>query len=637
MAENRRVNVRALLADPDLRLKLMVSTIQATQAREGIETTEEQARRAYYVVNEVERATFFALEPHRGAKDKEDRRHDVFVQALRNEFAGVRYNVPRRDFLSIDGAPLAYQRVGLVAHLFRQFPALDPAIATCKQGLATSDDNRWLREFWEVNASDIGQGKKWVRFAKGGDYCRFYYDHDLVIKWADDGRELKAFIVAKDGSETKRIYSQEWYFRQGLTWPRRTAKGLNVRRLMEGSIFADKGPALFITDRGLEHYVLGVTNSHMFEYLFRTKTSFSWEVGIMKSMPIPRPTPSQLEQVGTLADAIFYAKAQWDNGNEISTGFRSPWILFLHGEGQPSTLPDRLTELMEREQAEQLRIQEYFVSLNEAIYRLYDIPDHSRALIERGLGERPAEIIWPQMEGKTPDQKRMEHVWRLLSYAVKRVVEADEDGVVPFLQAVGKSSLLDRIRAELGGLFPGRDVNELEVEIVNELKRKVKGYDRAESIQEWLENIYFTYHTSLYKNRPIFWHISSKQGKARAAFSALVHYHRFDKDRMAKLRGVYLREAIGVFRREAALAGQAGRTDDRLEWQAKVEETEELDRRLQRVQEGFHQGGEDFRILTPWKAERERPTGWDPDINDGVKVNIEPLQRAGVLRISEVV
>ena len=116
----------------------------------------------------------------------------------------------------------------------------------------------------------------------------------------------------------------------------------------------------------------------------------------------------------------------------------------------------------------------------------------------------------------------------------------------------------------------------------------------------------------MYKNRPIFWHISSKQGKGPAAFSALVHYHRFDKDRMAKLRGVYLREALGVFRREAALAGQAGRADDRLEWQARVEEAEELDRRLQQVQEGFHQGGEDFRILTPWKAEGDSAEGMGP-------------------------
>jgi hypothetical protein len=71
--------------------------------------------------------------------------------------------------------------------------------------------------------------------------------------------------------------------------------------------------------------------------------------------------------------------------------------------------------------------------------------------------------------------------------------------------------------------------------------------------------------------------------------------------------------------------------------QAKVEEAEDLDRRLQRIQEGFHKGGEDYRILTPWKSEEERPKGWNPDINDGVIVNIEPLQRAGVLRIAEVV
>ncbi|MCL5746403.1 MAG: BREX-1 system adenine-specific DNA-methyltransferase PglX, partial [Acidobacteria bacterium] len=145
------------------------------------------------------------------------------------------------------------------------------------------------------------------------------------------------------------------------------------------------------------------------------------------------------------------------------------------------------------------------------------------------------------------------------------------------------------------------------------------------------------YHAALYRSRPIFWHISSRQGKSPAAFSALVHYHRFDKDRMAKLRGVYLREALTTFRREAALASQAGRAEDRLEWQAKVEEAEELDRRLQKVQEGFHEGAEDYRILTPWKSETARPKGWDPDINDGVKVNIEPLQRAGVLRIAEVV
>ena len=81
MARNERVNVKAILADPDLRRELMVRTIQATQAREGIETTEEQAERAYYVVTESERASFFDLERFRTGK-KGDRRHDMFVMVL---------------------------------------------------------------------------------------------------------------------------------------------------------------------------------------------------------------------------------------------------------------------------------------------------------------------------------------------------------------------------------------------------------------------------------------------------------------------------------------------------------------------------------------------------------------------------
>ena len=110
---------------------------------------------------------------------------------------------------------------------------------------------------------------------------------------------------------------------------------------------------------------------------------------------------------------------------------------------------------------------------------------------------------------------------------------------------------------------------------------------------------------------------------------------------MALLRGTYLREAMEFFRREAALASRENREEDRLEWQAKLEEAQDLDRRLQLVQEGHHEGPEggdrDFRILTPWKSTEERSKGWDPDMDDGVKVNIEPLQKAGILRIPKVI
>jgi len=404
-----------------------------------------------------------------------------------------------------------------------------------------------------------------------------------------------------------------------------------------GCVFGHKGPAIFPKNEGDSYYLLGIANSAPAEYLLRGLMSFgSWEVGVIKRLPIPVATEHQRDQMAKVAKAIFEAKANWDQGNEIATDFVAPWLLGHELRGA-STIASALGRLAEIEEGEDQTIQRRYADLNDSSYAAYGIPAVTRKEIEEDMGSRPPEVIWPQMEGKTPDQKRMEHVWRLLSFAVKLVVEADDDGLVPLLPVPGEMPLLDRVHAELARLFPARDVNEVEVEIVNELKRKVKGYDRVDSIQEWLENQYFDYHVSLYRSRPIYWHISSRQDKGPAAFSALVHYHRFDKDRMAKLRGVYLREALTTFRREAALASQEGRTEDRLEWQAKVEEAEELDRKLQKVQEGFHEGSEDYRILTPWKSEAARPKGWDPDINDGVKVNIEPLQRAAVLRIAEVV
>ncbi len=608
----------------------MVSTIQATQAREGIETTEEHANQAYYVVKEAERVAFFDLAPFSGDGDAPDRRHEMFVSSLRSEAEKVRRDVARRDFGAIDGAPLAFKWVGLVAHIFRDAPGLEPAWGITRQGKATGEDLRWVRQWWEVDSSN------WVPFAKGGDFCRFYSDVDLVLDWKPEHREeLK--------SSGNGLPSEEHYFKPGLTWPR-AASVFNVRILPEGCVFADKGPVVFPHKDADTWFMAGILNSDMALCFAKTLTSREnmggrWEVGVVRRFPVPYPSTNGRDRIAQIARGIYESKANWDEGNEISTRFTKPWLLHEGIINVQSCIADRLHRLTEYYISEDTRMQHLYTELNEEVYFLYGIPDRTRRVIEETLGERPPELIWPQMEGKTPEQKRMEHVWRLLSYVVKEIVGADGDGIVPFLSIFDDESLLDRVHKELSALFPNQTVNQVEVEIVNELKRKVKGYKRVESIQNWLEDVCLDYHFSLYKNRPIFWHIASRQVPGRAAFSALVHYHKFDKDRMAKLRGTYLLEAISLFRREAGLAAQEGRSDDRLEWQAKVEEAEDLDRRLRSIQEGLHgpPAEVDCRILTPWKSEEERPRGWDPDIDDGVKVNIEPLQKARVLRIGKVV
>jgi hypothetical protein len=630
---SRRMNVKAILADADLRRKLMVSTIQATQAREGIETSPAQADRAYYVVTEAEQAAFIGLKEFRAQAGRPEARHKAFVEVLQRRNQSARIDIRRADFSALSGASLAYKWVGILAPHFRQHAALDPAFADARQGLISTDSDRFVRVRWECG---FPCQRNWVPYAKGGDFSRFYSDIYLRFDWTDEGREIKKIAAERYGSASRTIKCEEYYFRPGITWVEKTVKGMNARILPPGAIFNVAGPSAFPKRSEDTDFLLGLLNADLTQAFLDCFSSRSWGAEYVGRVPVPAPSEAARNEIGSPAREMHNLKAEWDQGNEISSTFRRPWLANASG----ATLEERLSSLTENEGELDTKLRISFSELNAAVFRLFDIGPTSRATIEDLLGQRPTEAIWPQMEGKTSEQKRMEHVWRLLSFAVKRVIDADDDGIVPFNRSTGETPLPERVRQELATIFPGRDESQLEVEIVNELKRSVKGYRKCGSLDDWLANAYFEYHAGLYKNRPIYWHIASAQGTSPFAFGALVHYHRFDKNRMQKLRASYVRDTIEELRRDAGLADKAGRADDRVELQAKLEEVQALDKKLQLLQEGHHEGAEggdrDFRILTPWKEPAKRPKGWNPDLDDGVKVNIAPLDRAGILRVSGV-
>ena len=455
------------------------------------------------------------------------------------------------------------------------------------------------------------------------------------MNWGDSGSAIKV----NPGSAVR---CEEYYGREGVTWTQRSQRGISFRYLPAGAIFAAKGPSIFAVEKRSTWFLLSVLNSRVIDFVVDATTSFgSYQVGAIQVLPMATAGTDVTKRLEGLARAIHDVKARWDEGNETSARFGVPWIAGGDLIDASMTVATRLDRVEGREVVEEARIGELYEQLNDEVYRLYSIPDTTRTTIEEVLSDRPPEVLWPQMEGKTAEQKRMEHVFRLLSYAVKRVVEADEDGIVPFAAMSGESSLVDRVRAELETLFPALEVGDVEAEMAKELRPRVKGHPRTRGIGDWLGSAFFRFHCSLYKSRPVFWHIASSQGNSPFAFGVLVHYHRFNKNGIAQLRGRYLRDAIETFGREAAVAGKSGDTSARQDSVAALEEAQDLDRRLQRVQEGRCDGPEggkgDLRILTPWKAPGARPNGWDPDLDDGVKVNIGPLQRAGVLRLAKVV
>src|SRR5690606_19265472 len=182
------------------------------------------------------------------AEDDKETALAAAVQAIREgrEQEGVVFAVDPSTFSQVPRSPFAYWASDRIRRLFLELPPFEGEGRTVRVGLQTSDDTRFVRAWWEVAPERIVTGtpettpegfrrqtfagKRWVPFAKGGEYSPYYADLHLVINWERDGEELRAFSKSV-------IRNPDFYFRPGLTWSRRTQSGLSVRSLPAGAIF----------------------------------------------------------------------------------------------------------------------------------------------------------------------------------------------------------------------------------------------------------------------------------------------------------------------------------------------------------------------------------------------------------------
>jgi hypothetical protein len=139
----------------------------------------------------------------------------------------------------------------------------------------------------------------------------------------------------------------------------------------------------------------------------------------------------------------------------------------------------------------------------------------------------------------------------------------------------------------------------------------------GKSLDQWLRDGFFEQHCRLFEQRPFIWQLWDGR---RDGFSALVNYHTLDHAKLQKLTYTYLGTWIDR-QKDLSSQGIAG-ADDRLA--AAVT----LQRKLAQILEGE----KPFDIYVRWKKKHEQPIGWNPDLDDGVRLNIRPFMEAGVLR-----
>lgn len=170
-------------------------------------------------------------------------------QTLEQQLDGIRcgsseagtYSMPHSLIRSLPSSVVAYWLPPHFAKSILKMPTLSGEGVEVYSGLQTDDDFRFLRLWWEVPSAD---NSRWIPFAKGGEYQPFADDLHLVVDWADNGSEMKAFVAEKYRHWSRHIKNTDRYFQSGLTFTERTTSDLSVRAFPQGAIFSVSGPVV---------------------------------------------------------------------------------------------------------------------------------------------------------------------------------------------------------------------------------------------------------------------------------------------------------------------------------------------------------------------------------------------------------
>ena len=294
-------------------------------------------------------------------------------------------------FSEVPGAPFAYWVSNRIRALFKELPPFESEGRTVKQGLATADDFRFVRAWWEVDPGTLG--KKWFPFAKGGKYSPFYADVHLVVNWEDGGREIWNNLNDR-GQVRSNVWmlkrtSTDFFFRPGLTWPLRTTSDFAPYILPTGCIFSHKGPTAFSSDTPPSLLaVLALALSRPFASLLALQLAAaqaaarSYEVGVIQRTAVPELSGDTQRELSAAVLRAWNVRRRSDRHTHSSHAFAVPALVDAPGD----SLTVRADRWAEQTQADAAEFAELRSEINEVAFGLYGLRGADRRAIERDFG-----------------------------------------------------------------------------------------------------------------------------------------------------------------------------------------------------------------------------------------------------------
>jgi hypothetical protein len=460
----------------------------------------------------------------------------------------------QKYFINIPGSPIGYWASENDIQIFANDKLINE-YADPRQGLATGDNNKFLRFFWEVNYNRIGKNNKWVYCSKGGNFRRWYGNIDLLINWENNGSEIKNFKDER-GKLRSRPQNANYYFsKEGCTWSTLSAGKSSFRFFEKDWLFETKGSVCFPKTENVLYQLLGYLNSNLVNHFLKILSpTLDYHEGPIGRIPFKIIEDKDLEE--RVKSCVIISKEDWGS-RETSWGFQQNELV----KQNKHIIKDSFNTYKDFWSEKFLDLHKNEEELNRQFIEIYGLQDEltqdvpleeitilqeEAKIVEGELFIDPVPVLLQLLSysigcifGRYSIDKpglilanQGETLQDFLKQVPKPSFMPDEDDIIPVLDGEWfKDDIVGRFKVFLKAAF-GEEYFEENLKYIEETIGK--------DIRKYFVKDFYNDHIKRYKKRPIYWMFSSPKGH----FKALIYMHRYQPDLCSKMLNDYLQAFI---------------------------------------------------------------------------------------------
>lgn len=568
-----------------------------------------------------EKSLCFRLSDFKGGMEVQKQK---VLEALANKNCGYFYETEQNNFMQMPCTPVAYWASKQLISDFKQGTLLGD-IAKPRQGMATTNNNLFLRLWFEVKCNDIylhannreeakNSKCKWFPYNKGGDFRKWYGNNDYLVNWKDDGADIKRYLIGKNPNIPR---GESLYFRECFSWSLISSAEPAFRYKAPGNIFDIAGMSCFSDDKLF--YLMALCNSKVaLSVLHILAPTINFQAGDIANIPVLTNTDKE-EYVTKIAKKnVEISKEDWD-AFETSWDFKKhPLLCYAYDtvsaafEAWSNECDNRFNQLKANEE-----------ELNRIFIEIYGLQDEltpdvenkditvRKADLQRDIKSLISYAVGCMFGRYSLDTEGIAYAGGEWDNSKYKTFIPDEDNCIPITDE-------EYFEDDIVGLFCvwlkkayGEDMLEENLDfIANALGNK--GKTSREMIRNYFLTDFIKDHIKTYQKRPIYWLFDS--GKQNG-FKALVYMHRWNADTIGNMRVEYLHRMQRVYEKEIERMQEIiDNSHDNREISNATKRKEKLQKQIKETK--------DYDA----KVAHLALSRIDIDLDDGVKVNYEKVQ-----------